>query len=93
MCHFISGLIDKETTLDHLNEIGHEYALTFDKCDNEFVKSQLEANEEYIVKRAKVCDCGTQLGLLSRTKSSDTTRVKKQEIDKLNKRGWSRKKN
>jgi hypothetical protein len=53
MYHFISGLIDKETTLDHLNEIGHEYALTFDKCDNEFVKSQLEANGGIHSKKSK----------------------------------------
>lgn len=49
MCHFITGLIDKQTTLDDLNKVGHDNAITFDKCDNDFVKAQLKTNEVYIV--------------------------------------------
>ncbi|MFM7855005.1 MAG: hypothetical protein ACKO96_24535 [Flammeovirgaceae bacterium] len=89
MCHFITGLIDKQTTLDDLNKVGHDNAITFDKCDNAFVRVQLKTNEDYIVKRAKFCDCGTHLGLATRTKSPDNSRVEKREVDKLKKKGWS----
>jgi len=89
MCHFITGLIDKQTSLDDLNEVGGDYAITFDKCDNDFVKSQLKINEDYLVKRTKFCDCGTQLGLAARTNTPDATRIEKQEVDKLKKKGWS----
>lgn len=89
MCHFISGLIDKQTTLDDVNKVGHDNAITFDKCDNDFVKAQLKANDDYLVKRATFCDCGTHLGLATRTKSPDNLRVEKREVDKLKKKGWS----
>ena len=50
MCHFITGLIDSKVTLDDLNKVGHDNAITFVKCDNEFVKSQLKPGEDYLVK-------------------------------------------
>ena len=89
MCHFITGLIDSKVTLDDLNKVGHDNAITFVKCDNEFVKSQLKSGEDYLVKRTSICDCGTQLGLVSRTNTPDTTRIEKREVDKLKKKGWS----
>jgi hypothetical protein len=89
MCHFITGLIDKQLSLDDLNKAGHDNAITFDKCDNDFVKTQLKATEDYLVKRTKFCDCGTQLGLTTRTSRPDTTRVERREVDKLKKKGWS----
>jgi hypothetical protein len=89
MCHFITGLIDKQISLDDLNKVGHDNAITFDKCDNDFVKSQLKADEDYLVKRTKFCDCGTHLGLVTRTNTPDTTRVEKREVDKLKKKRWS----
>jgi hypothetical protein len=89
MCHFITGLIDKQVSLDDLNKVGNDYAITFNKCDNDFVKAQLKRNEEYSVKRTKYCDCGTQLGLATRTDTPDATRIEKREVDKLKKKGWS----
>lgn len=89
MCHFITGLIDRQTTLDDLNKVGHDNAIIFDKCDNDFVRAQLKTNEDYIVKRTKFCDCGTHLGLTARTSAPDTTRVEKREVDKLKRKGWS----
>lgn len=89
MCHFISGLIEKQTSIDVLNQLGLEHEITFDKCDNDFVKSQLHTNEEYVIKRTKSCDCGTQLGLMARLEMPDTMRIEKKEMDKLEKKGWS----
>ena len=89
MCHFITGLIDKHVSPDDLNEVGHDNAIVFARCDNDFVTSQLKPNEAYLVKRTKFCDCGTQLGLVTRTNAPDTTRVEKREVDKLKKKGWS----
>jgi hypothetical protein len=89
MCHFISGLIDNQTALDDLNKIGQDNSITFDKCDNDFVRGQLRPTEEYLIKRTKTCDCGTQLGLVTRTNSPDTERIEKREVDKLEKKGWS----
>jgi len=89
MCHFISGVIESQTTIDDLNKIGLEYELGFNNCDNDFVKTQLNKTEQYIIKRSKFCDCGTQLGLVSRADSSDSRRVEKSEIDKLTKKGWT----
>ena len=83
MCHFITGLVDKQTTLGDLNKAGHDNAIEFDKSDNDFVKAQLKTNEEYIVKRTKFCDCGTHLGLAARTDIPNSTRVEKREVDKL----------
>jgi hypothetical protein len=88
MCHFISFLIDKQTPIDVLNQVGLDYAIIFEKCNNDFVKSQLHANEEYLIKKTKSCDCGTQLGLITRLVIPET-RIEKKELDKLVKRGWS----
>jgi hypothetical protein len=59
MCHFITGVIKKTIPLDDLNNVGHVNSITFDKCENDFVKSQLKPDEYYLVKRTKFCDCGT----------------------------------
>lgn len=89
MCHFISGLIEKQTPIEVLNQVGLEYAITFDKCDNDFVKSQLHTNEQYLIKSTKSCDCGTQLGLIARLEMPGEMRIEKKELDKLEKKGWS----
>lgn len=89
MCHFITGLIDRAVSLDDLNKVGHGNAITFTKCDNDFVKSQLKPGEDYLVKKTNPCDCGTQLGLVCRTTTPDTTRIEKREVDKLKKKGWT----
>lgn len=89
MCHFITGVIDKQTTLHDLNMAGRHNAIAFDKCGNEFVRAQLNADEDYIVKRTKFCDCGTHLGLTARMDVPDNMRVERREVDKLKRKGWS----
>ena len=89
MCHFISGVIDGQTSIDDLNKAGQGHNITFNRCDNDFVIKQLKSSETYIVKNSKVCDCGTELGLLTRMNSPEVFRVEKSEIEKLIKKGWS----
>lgn len=89
MCHFISGVIDKQTSVDVVNQLGRDHAIAFDMCANDFVTSQLRIQEHYIVKKNKSCDCGTELGLLNRLEVPDTARIAKSEIDKLVNKGWS----
>ncbi len=89
MCHFISGVITQQTNIDDINKVGQRYSITFEKCDNNFVISQLKESEVYIKKNSKICDCGTELGMLKRMNLPETFRIEKSEIEKLNKKGWS----
>jgi len=89
MCHFITAVIDKKTSLDSLNELGKEYIISFNRCGNEYVEKQLRETEQYLAKHGKYCDCGTQLGMLTREQSPDLMRVEKRDIEKLERKGWS----
>ncbi len=89
MCHFISGLILNDFELADLNEIGTLFSITFSKCENEFVISQLSGKESYLIKDSKYCDCGTELGVLHRMKNTDDNRIEKSELEKLKQKGWS----
>ena len=89
MCHFISGLILNDFELTDLNEIGTFYSITFAKCDNDFIKGQLDNNEIYLIKSSKYCDCGTELGALQRFDNPSNKRIEKSELDKLKKKGWT----
>ncbi|MFN8888729.1 MAG: hypothetical protein ACK5WF_14810 [Cyclobacteriaceae bacterium] len=89
MCHFITGLITKQTTLEEINAIGRNHVITFDVCNNSFVRSQLNADEIYLAKRTKYCDCDTQVGMKTRTDDPTTRRIDKRELDKLKSKGWS----
>ncbi len=87
MCHFISGVIARQTNMDDVNRVGQDHTITFDKCENTFVTGQLKASEIYIKKNSGVCDCGTELGILKR--SPEIFKVEKSEIEKIIKKGWS----
>lgn len=89
MCHFITGLIPRQTTLEEINAIGRNHVILFDVCNNSFVQSQLSADEIYLTKRTKYCDCGTQLGVKTRTDDPSNRRIDKREMDKLKSKGWS----
>jgi hypothetical protein len=89
MCHFITAIIDKRINLDKLNELGQENIITFHTCDNDYVRNQLKETELYVAKNCKYCDCGTQLGMLTREQSPDPFRIEKREIDRLERKAWS----
>ena len=89
MCHFITGFIIRQTTLEEVNTIGRNHAIMFDVCNNSFVQSQLNADEIYLAKRTKYCDCGTQIGMKTRTDDPANRRIDKRELDKLKSKGWS----
>lgn len=92
MCHFITGVIDRKSSLDNLNDLGCDNIITFHVCDNLFIKSQLRANEVHVARNRKYCDCGTELGMLARRPSPEALSVGKSEIDRLKKKGWSERK-
>lgn len=89
MCHFITAVIDRKTNLDSLNEVGKEYIISFNRCSNEYVEKQLRDNEQYLTKHCKYCDCGTQLGMLTREQSPDLMRIERRDIEKLERKEWS----
>jgi hypothetical protein len=89
MCHFITAVIDKKTNLDSLNALGKEYIISFTRCSNQYVEEQLRDNEQYLAKHCKYCDCGTQLGMLTREQSPDLMMIEKRDIEKLQRKGWS----
>ena len=89
MCHFITAVIDKKTNLDQLNQLGQDYGIAFNICDNDYVKDQLRPTEQYVAKKVKYCDCGTSLGMLARAQSPDGLRVEIQELERLRRKGWS----
>lgn len=92
MCHFITAVIDRKIKLDDLNHLGRDKVITFHVCDNLFVKNQLRANEAYVARNRKYCDCGTELGMLARRSSPEALRVGKSEIERLKKKGWRERK-
>lgn len=89
MCHFISGFISNDFELDNLNNIGINFGITFKMCENQYVKNQIDKKEIYLIKNTNCCDCGTELGIFSRTEKFDKENIDKKEIDKLKKKGWS----
>jgi hypothetical protein len=88
MCHFITAVIDRKAGLDRLNQLGRDNGITFNVCDNDYIKAQLKPSEAYIVKNCRYCSCGTRLGLAKRAQSGDL-RIEKREIEKLQRKGWS----
>jgi hypothetical protein len=88
MCHFITAICSSKTKLSDINLIGETYGLQFEDCDNEHITKQISKTEKYLLKKSKMCDCGTNLGESS-SKNDNTERVQKSEIDKLKKKGWT----
>lgn len=89
MCHFITGVFTGKVSVESINAIGKDFELKFENCVNDFVQSQLKSREHYIIKWSKYCDCGTLLGSLNEEKTNNIQRVKKSELEKLKKKGWS----
>jgi hypothetical protein len=89
MCHYITGTISGEVTVQELNSVGQEFGLQFETCPNEFVQKQLKSGESYIWKRCKYCDCGTPLGTLNAKNIKRTKGISEAEIEKLKRKGWS----
>jgi len=87
VCHFISGLIEKDFAINELNTIGKLYGINFSVCENSFVQSQLKPSEIYLIKTNKHCDCGTELGFLNRLKKKEDSGENK--LSQLRKKGWS----
>jgi hypothetical protein len=88
MCHFITAICSEHTKLADINAIGKNYSLEFVECNNEYITKQILKKEKYLYKVSKMCDCGTSLGEAS-TGKPNPDRIKKSEIDKLQKKGWS----
>jgi len=89
MCHFITAISSGNINVESINKIGKDFELEFENCENDFIQSQLKANEHYIAKVSKYCDCGTLLGSLNKKKTNNLQRVEKTELEKLKKKGWS----
>ncbi|MGB3464116.1 MAG: hypothetical protein WBA74_02560 [Cyclobacteriaceae bacterium] len=87
MCHFITGIIYKETKLELINSIGTKYNIIFSEVSNEHISKQLNPDQNYIGKNSKYCDCGTALGAIAFIEKDKKSNEK--DLTRLRKKGWS----
>lgn len=89
MCHYITGIVKKGTSLEALSGIAKSHGLHFIDIKNEFIEGQLPQGTMYLWKKTSHCDCGTALGCMNLRNKQSEASDREGEIKRLHKKGWS----
>lgn len=90
MCTFITLILPATLSMERVTEVLVAGRRTFKECPaSKSLRRCLRAGDRFGTTTRELCDCGTQLGWMSRDKRAPRPIVTKARIRAMRKKGWS----